>query len=99
MNINNSCKFLGVLIDNRLSFKNHVKYVTDRISRNSSIFYEIHDKLPFKARLNCYYGFIYPYLTYNIFWGCPSLVLSYDDGRGRPPNLKKDRIARVALYT
>ena len=70
INIIDSCKFLGVQIDNRLSFKNHVKYVTDKISRNSGIFYEIHDKLPLKARLNYYYGFIYPYLTYNVIvWG------------------------------
>ena len=70
VNIIDSCKFLGVFIDNKLSFKNHVKYITNKISRNSGIFYEIHKNLPIKARLNYYYGFIYPYLTYNvIIWG------------------------------
>ena len=62
----NSCKFLGVHIDSKLSFKTHIDLVINKISRNTGIFYKIRDNLPMKARINYYYSFFYPYLIYNV---------------------------------
>ena len=57
---------MGVYVDNKLSFKNHIDYITSKISRNTGIFYKIRNNLPMKARLNFYYSFIYPFLIYNV---------------------------------
>ena len=62
----NSCKFLGVHIDSKLSFKTHIDLIINKISRNTGIFFKIRDNLPMKARINYYYSFIYPYLIYNV---------------------------------
>ena len=40
------------------------------MSRSAGILYRIRDSLPIAARVNYYYAFIFPYLTYNIIiWG------------------------------
>ena len=66
----NSCKFLGVILDHKLSFKNHIDLVLSKISRHSGILYKIKSCLPIATRLNYYFAFIYPYLSYNVIvWG------------------------------
>ena len=66
----NSCKYLGVFVDNRLTFKDHIKYINSKISRHTGILYKIRDNLPVKARVDYYYAYIYPYLSYNtLIWG------------------------------
>ena len=65
-----SCKYLGVYLDHKLNFKVHIEHVTKTIARYTGILYKIKQYLPLKARLNYYYGYIYPYLNYNILiWG------------------------------
>ena len=65
-----SCKFLGTLIDSKLNFKNHIELVTKKISKHVGILYKIRDKLTEKTRLDYYYAFVYPYLSYNVaVWG------------------------------
>ena len=66
----NSCKYLGIYVDNRLSFKDHINYINSKIARHTGILYKIRDNLPIKSRIDYYYAFIYPYLSYNtIIWG------------------------------
>ena len=66
----NCCKYLGVHLDNKLKFKDHINHINGKISRHTGILYRIRDKLPMKTRLDYYYAFIYPYLSYNIImWG------------------------------
>ena len=63
-------KLLGVFIDEKLSFKSHVKHVISKISKNTGILYQIRDFLNIESRINFYYAFIYPYLSYNVtLWG------------------------------
>ena len=65
-----SCKFLGIHLDNKLTFKKHIDYVLGKISRLTGILFRIRDSLTLKARLDYYYAFIYPYLNYNVtVWG------------------------------
>ena len=73
IDIVNDVKFLGVHIDRKLNFSNHIKYITGKIARNTGIFYRIRSSLPLKARINFYYSFIYPYLSYGVIvWGATS---------------------------
>ena len=44
-----------------------------KISRTTGIIYKIRNLLPLHAKLNFYYSFIYPYLSFNILaWGSTS---------------------------
>ena len=86
----NTCKYLGVVLDDKLNFREHIKCIITKISRLTGILYKIKDKLPIKARLNYYYAFIYPYISYNILvWGatCPSIM--------EPLNVQHKRTIRI----
>ena len=64
------CTFLGVILDNRLTFSNHIKFITNKLAKSTGVFYCIKDFLDTQARLKFYYGFVYPYIAYNIIvWG------------------------------
>ena len=66
----NCCKYLGVYLDSRLTFNDHIRYINGKISRHTGILYKIKDYLPMKTKLDYYYAYIYPYLSYNIIiWG------------------------------
>ena len=64
------CKFLGIRIDSNMTFKPHIQYVMNKIAKHIGILYRIRDQLPRSARLDYYYAFIFPYLSYNVtVWG------------------------------
>ena len=70
LNFVNDAMFLGVKVDSRLNFSQHIAHVSGKLSKNVGIFSKIRSNLPLNARMNYYYAFIFPYLTYNvIFWG------------------------------
>ena len=62
----NSCKYLGVIIDDRLSFRYHINFIISNVSKHTGILYKIRDFLPMCTRLNYYYAFMHPYISYNI---------------------------------
>ena len=65
-----SCRYLGVELDNKLTFAGHIKTITSKIAKSTGIFYRIKNLLPLKARIDFYYSFVYPYLSYCILvWG------------------------------
>ena len=60
----------GVYFDSNLKFSEHIKNISGKLARNTGILFKIRENLPMTARLNYYFGFIYPYLNYNIIlWG------------------------------
>ena len=64
------CKFLGVQLDSKVSFRPHIQYIIGKISKHVGILWNHRDSLPISTRLDYYYSFIYPYLSYNIaVWG------------------------------
>ena len=66
----NRFRYLGVIMDDGLKFRAHVRYVSDKISKHCGILYRIRDYFPMKTRIQFYYNHVYPYLTYNILvWG------------------------------
>ena len=71
-------KFLGVIIDNRLKYKDHLHYLKPKVAKTIGIINKVEYKLPQPTLHNLYYTFIYPHLTYGIeIWGsCPA---SYSD--------------------
>ena len=64
-----STKFLGVLVDENLSWKEHIHSVTNKISRSLGIIRRIRGLVHQACLVTLYYSLIYPYLIYcNIVW-------------------------------
>ena len=62
-------KFLGVYIDQHLTWKTHVNFFAAKISKSVGLLYKAKCYLPSKSLLTLYYALIYPYLTYcNLIW-------------------------------
>ena len=62
-------KFLGVYIDQHLTWKTHVNFFAAKISKSVGLLYKAICYLPSKSRLTLYYGLIYPYITYrDLIW-------------------------------
>ena len=69
----NSAKYLGVIIDHKLNWIEHISYVKSKISKGIGIMYKARQFLTKKALLMLYHAYIYPYMTYCIeVWGCAS---------------------------
>ena len=63
-------KFLGIIVDNKLSWKPHIDAVCSTISRNVGIINRLKTQLPLKPLLMLYSTLISPYLYNGILvWG------------------------------
>ena len=62
--------FLGVIIDIKLTWKDHVAHVASKVSRGMGMIIKARNYLSRKGLLTLYYTFVYPYLTNcNHIWG------------------------------
>ena len=70
----NYTNFLGIVIDNKLNWSEHIKHICNKISKSIGII----NKVKYKLDTKSLYSFIYPYITYcNIVWGrAPKIYLS-----------------------
>ena len=63
-------KYLGVLIDSTLSWKQHVSNISKKISRSIGIMYKLRPFLPLNVLKNVYYSLVYSHIVYAIeVWG------------------------------
>ena len=63
-------KFLGVMLDERLSFQDHIKYIKGKIARGLGILYKSRTILNKQTLIQLYNSFLSPYLNYCItVWG------------------------------
>ena len=63
-------KFLGVLLDENLSWKTHINTIENKISKNLGILYKARLVLNQKSIKQLYFSFIHSYLNYgNMAWG------------------------------
>ena len=64
-----SLKFLGVHIDENLSWKTHINFLCQKISKSIGVIYRSRFYLSTKTKISLYYSLVYPYLSYcNIVW-------------------------------
>jgi len=64
-----STKFLGVYIEQHLTWKTYVNFIAAKISKSVGLFYKAKYYLPTKSLLTPYYALVYPCLTYfNLIW-------------------------------
>ena len=62
-------KFLGIIIDQRLSWKSHLSFASKKISKTVGIIAKARYYLSSKLLLTLYFSLVYPYLTYrNVAW-------------------------------
>ena len=65
-----SIKFLGVCVDNKLSWKCHINNICKVIARNIGIMNRLKYYLPSSALITLYSSLVLPYLNYGILaWG------------------------------
>ena len=64
-------KFLGVIIDHKFKWNDHITYVKSKISKSIGILYKIQRFLD----MNTYHSFVFPYLIYCVeIWGNASAI-------------------------
>ena len=64
-----SNKFLGVIIDENLTWENHIEVVENKLSKNIGVIYRTSYLLDFKNLWKIYFSFIHIYNSYaNIAW-------------------------------
>ena len=62
-------KFLGIFIDEELSWKYHINHISAKVSKMVGIMAKARHHLSLKLLLTLYNTMIYPYLTYcNVIW-------------------------------
>ena len=62
-------KFLGIYVDQFLTWKDHIAHISAKIAKNIGILSRVAYLLPTSIRLNLYYSIVHPYLNYcNIIW-------------------------------
>ena len=65
-----SVKYLGILIDKNLSWKQHISSITMKISKLVGLIAKIRHFVPLHTLLSIYQSLILPYLTYGLtVWG------------------------------
>ena len=70
IDIKEKTKFLGVIIDEHLSFQSHIKYIKGKVARGFGILYKCKPYFSRETMRTLYNSFIYPYFTYCIeVWG------------------------------
>ena len=63
-------KFLGVIIDNKLSWKDHILYISGKLARGTGVILKTRKYLMKETLISLYYCFVYPYLIYcSHVWG------------------------------
>ena len=68
-----SAKSLGMIIDRKLNWIDHITYVKNKISKVTGIMYKARQFLSKRALLDLYYAYIYSCMIYSIkICGCVS---------------------------
>ena len=63
-------KFLGVILDNKVCWKPHVRYIRAKLAKCSAILWKTKHILDCKSLYTLYHSLFLPYLTYCVeVWG------------------------------
>ena len=65
----NSLKFLGVILDEHLTWKKHIQLIENKVSKNVGILYKASKLINSKCLRSIYFCFIHSYINFaNIAW-------------------------------
>ena len=63
-------KFLGVIVDENLTWSSHIKTVRSKMSRYIGLMYKLKSQLPVKVRIQIYHSFVQSHINYcSLVWG------------------------------
>lgn len=87
-----STKYLGVIIDENLSWEPHITDLCNKLIKYSGIFYKTRTKFPPSTKINLYYAFVYSRMSYcaEIYGVAKSRVL-------HPLQVLQNRLIKVLL--
>ena len=86
-------KFLGVFIDESLSWKEHINIVVNKLSKLTGIICKVRHFVTQSLLRSIYYASIYPYLFYgNVVWGN-----TYKTHLDKIFNLQKKNVRNIIL--
>ena len=90
-------KYLGVILDKNLNWKQHIQHVNMKISKGIGILAKMRHFVPAQILRNLYFAFIAPHVNYGIInWGCATATVTKSVQR----NLNKAlRIIDFEKYT
>ena len=78
ISLTRSTQFLGIIIDDKLKWTEHMAYVENKISKSPGILSKARNYMDKKTLKQLYYSFVYPYLIYGIeIWGNASNIHLY----------------------
>ena len=60
------CRYLGIIIDDALTWIHHIDAVYSKLIKYVGIFYKVRSKLPVSILRNIYFAFVYPHILYGI---------------------------------
>ena len=64
-----SIKFLGVMVDENLNWKDRINVIENKLSKNLGLLHKAKQFLNAKTMKSLYFSFIHSYLTYgNVLW-------------------------------
>ena len=70
INETNETKFLGLILDNKLSWHAHIKHISSKMSKSISILKYLKYVFPINVLKTLYHTLVFPYINYcNIIWG------------------------------
>ena len=79
-----SAKYLGVFIDDKLNFQEHIKHLEKKVSHSVGIISKLKNYVPTHALFKLYYTLVHSHLLYGlIVWGntYPNLANTYHFGK------------------
>ena len=63
-------KFLGVFLDEELTFRDHIQHISKKVSKLTGLMFKLKQFFPLDILRSLYFSLIYPYFTYCILaWG------------------------------
>jgi hypothetical protein len=73
-----SVKYLGVYLDEKLSWKYHIDYVAKKLSQLTGVFYHLSRFIPVELVSQIYYAYVFPYIKYGIevYGSCSKTALN-----------------------
>ena len=88
-----STKYLGTIIDNKLSWKAHIEYIRTKLSKSIGIISKVKHFATESVLLNLYYSFIQSHINYNLLnWSVTS------DTNLNPIRMSVKKIIRIITF-
>ena len=71
----NTTKFLGTVVDSNLIWSDHIEYMTSKLNKSYFLILSLKNSLTIDCLLSIYYGIFYSHLSYNVIvWGSSPLA-------------------------